>query len=52
MATDCFIQGIGVAVPGQSIAQSETETIFAPAISNPRTAKLFQRIARLTGETG
>lgn len=49
MATECFIQGIGVAVPGQSIAQSDTETIFAPAISSPRTAKLFQRIARLTG---
>lgn len=49
MATDCFIQGIGVAVPGRSVTQSETESTFAPAISNPRTAKLFQRIARLTG---
>lgn len=49
MSNDCFIQGIGVAVPRQSITQNETETIFAPAISNPRTAKLFQRIARLTG---
>jgi predicted naringenin-chalcone synthase len=49
MAAECFIQGIGLAVPSRSIAQSETETIFAPALSNPRTAKLFQRIARLTG---
>ncbi len=49
MQGECFVQGIGIAVPRQSIAQSETETIFAPAIPNPRTAKLFQRIARLTG---
>lgn len=49
MANDCFIQGIGVAVPGQSISQSETESVFAPAISNPRTADLFRRVARLTG---
>ena len=49
MANDCYIQGIGVAVPAHSISQSETESIFAPAISNPRTASLFRRIARLTG---
>lgn len=49
MPSECFIQGIGVAVPRQSIAQSETETVFAPAISSPRTAKLVNRIARLTG---
>lgn len=49
MAPDCYLQGIGLAVPRQSIAQSEAQRRFSPAITNPRTAKLVQRLARLTG---
>ncbi len=49
MATDCYVQGIGTAVPNRSVAQAEIESMFAPAISNPRTARLIQRVARLTG---
>ena len=49
MATDCYIQGIGAAVPTRFIAASETEKMFGPTMPNPRSAKLLQRVARLTG---
>lgn len=49
MRPECYLHGIGLAVPEQSINQSEAQQRFSPAITNPRTAKLVQRLARLTG---
>jgi predicted naringenin-chalcone synthase len=46
---ECYIQGIGTAVPPRSLNAEQSAELLQQACLSPRSTKLFQRIARLTG---
>ncbi len=45
----CFIHGIGTALPERSLNMEQSAELLKQGCLSPRSAKLFQRIARLTG---
>lgn len=45
----CYVQQIGTAVPRRSLDVEQTAQLLKDACINPRSAKLLQRIVKLTG---
>ena len=45
----CFIHGIGTAVPGRVLTAEGNEQFLTAGCTSARTAKLLQRVSRLTG---
>jgi len=45
----CYVQRIGLAVPERTLSVDESSIFLKDSCTNPRSAKLVQRIARLTG---
>jgi len=48
-AAACFVQQIGTAVPERSLDLGQSASFLKDSFANPRSAKLFQRVAKLTG---
>ncbi len=44
----CFVQQIGTAVPERSLDNEQSSSFLKDSFSNPRSARLFQRVAKLT----
>ena len=45
----CYLHGIGTALPAKSLSAEQSAELLKQGCLTPRSAKLFQRIARLTG---
>jgi len=48
-ATACYVQGIGTAVPAQSVDARQSVELFRQTCRDPRIARMLPRIVRLTG---
>jgi len=46
---ECYVHGIGTAVPERWLDSEQSAELLKQGCVSPRSAKLFQRIARLTG---